>query len=159
MGEGARPGGDYAAADPATGRRMAVPEAAEALGITADAVRSRIKRGTLTTEHEGVRVFVVMGSAARPTDRAQPTNRPGGQAHDLQDQVQYLREQLRREQEAHAEARKIIAGLVHRIPELPAPETPPGPPERGGATQDKGVVPTEGQTATSRPWWRRVFGS
>ena len=133
---------------------MAVPEAAEALGITADAVRSRIKRGTLPTEHEGGRVFVVMGRAARPTDRAQPTNRPGGQTHDLQDQVQYLREQLRREQEAHAEARKIIAGLVHRIPELPAPDTPPGPPERGGATQDKGVVPTDDTTQRRGPWWR-----
>ncbi len=43
---------------------------------------------------------------------------------ELRDQVGYLREQLRREQDAHAEARRIIAALTSRIPELEPPRSP-----------------------------------
>ena len=40
---------------------------------------------------------------------------------ELREQVaSYIREQLRREQDAHAEARRTIAGLVQRVPELEA---------------------------------------
>jgi hypothetical protein len=45
--------------------------------------------------------------------------------------VAYLREQLQAERQAHAEARRIIAGLVERIPAIEAPsderESPVGP--------------------------------
>jgi hypothetical protein len=132
------------------------------LGISADAVRSRIKRDTLRTVREGGRVFVVLGGA----DRAQPTNRPGATdqpTDDLREQVRYLREQLRREQEAHAEARRIIAGLVQRIPELEAPRE-----AEARETPETATAETEGtsprsdaggaQTAAKRPWWRRMFG-
>jgi len=132
------------------------------LGISADAVRSRIKRGTLETVREGGRVFVVLGGP----DRAQPTNRPEAAdqpTDDLREQVRYLREQLRREQEAHAEARRIIAGLVQRIPELEAPRE-----AEARETPETATAETEGtsprsdaggaQTAAKRPWWRRMFG-
>jgi hypothetical protein len=55
---------------------------------------------------------------------------PEGRQHadplveELRDQVGYLREQLRREQDAHAEARRIIAALTARIPEHEAPSEP-----------------------------------
>jgi hypothetical protein len=127
---------------------LAVPEAAGVLGISADAVRSRIKRGTLRTVREGGRVFVVLVG----TDRAQPTNRPRATSQptdpsdDLREQVAYLREQLRREQEAHGEARRIIAGLVQRIPELEAPQEQP--PE----TRESPETPSEGpEDASDRP--------
>jgi hypothetical protein len=81
---------------------------------------------------------------------------------ELRDQVGYLREQLRREQDAHAEARRIIAALTQRIPELEAPREPregdlsaSGPPDRGEARpSDAGA--REG--AQRVPWWRRIFG-
>ena len=44
-----------------TDQRLTVPEAAELLGITAEAVRMRIKRGTLHSERRDGRVFVVLG--------------------------------------------------------------------------------------------------
>jgi len=131
------------------------------LGISADAVRSRIKRGTLRAEREGGRVFIVLGSP----DRAQPTNRPGATdqpTDDLREQVRYLREQLRREQEAHAEARRIIAGLVQRVPAIEAPtgSTPdaPGPPSGGEDTPGRGETPGTPETPAQRPsWWRRFW--
>jgi hypothetical protein len=134
------------------------------LGISADAVRSRIKRGTLTTVREGRRVFVVLGGAAR----AQPTNRPGATdqpTDDLREQVRYLREQLRREQEAHAESRRIIAGLVQRVPAIEASQQEP--PEAAETVEEEpgraSPRPADAgpQTAPQRPWrswWRRRFG-
>jgi hypothetical protein len=40
----------------------------------------------------------------------------------MQGEIAYLREQLEAERQAHAEARRIIAGLVERMP--PQLETP-----------------------------------
>jgi len=40
-------------------RRLTVPEAAQALGITTDAIRMRLSRGTLDTERVEGRVYVL----------------------------------------------------------------------------------------------------
>ena len=153
-----RPGPTDQGTGQAPGRRLTVPEAASALGISADAVRSRIKRETLETVREGGRVYVVLGGP----DRAQPTNRPGATdqpTDDLREQVRYLREQLRREQEAHAEARRIIAGLVQRVPAIEAPSDAPGPPSGGEDTPGRGDdIPDRPAGPERRPWWRRMFG-
>ncbi len=53
---------------------------------------------------------------------------------ELRDQVGYLREQLRREQDAHAEARRIIAALTARIPEYEAPSEPREAPQEPSET-------------------------
>ena len=162
-----RPGPTGQPTDHATGRRLTVPEAASALGISADAVRSRIKRETLKTVREGGRVFVVLGGA----DRAQPTNRPGatdqpteGYTPDSQEDrtaelIATLREQLAAERQAHAEARRIIGGLIERMPpQIEAPQDAPGPPQAGGGAPSGGTTPGDRERPAQRPWWRRVFG-
>jgi len=138
------------------------------LGISADAVRSRIKRGTLTTEREGGRVFVVLAG----TDRAQPTNRatatdhptegytPGPQEDRTAELIATLREQLAAERQAHAEARQIIMQQSVTMRQLSASESPEEPVE---AEADPGRVgdrdhATSPETGAHRPWWRRVFG-
>ena len=170
MGAGHRGGNDQGAPHQPTGRRLTVPEAAEALGITADAVRSRIKRKTLKADREGGRVFVVLAGPdrARPTNAQAVTDQPtrGEAADDLREQVRYLRDQLRREQDAHAEARRIIAGLVQRVPAIDPPAEPPpsasGPPETGSEVPEDAAprsdAPGPQTGAQRRPWWRRVFG-
>ena len=72
-----------------------------------------------------------------------------------------LREQLQAERQAHAEARRIIAGLVERIPAIEAPQE---------ASEASGTVEEEpdraephpatgdAQEGVQRPWWRKVFG-
>lgn len=88
---------------------------------------------------------------------------------ELREQVSYLREQLRREQHAHAEARRIIAGLVQRVPELeaPSPERPPERSEPDRADPQRGqperVEPERPSTKEEEPprrrsWWRKFFG-
>lgn len=74
----------------------------------------------------------------------------------LRDQMTALKQQLNTEQEANTELRRIIVGLVQRVPELePAqerPEAPEPPPESCPATGDA-------QEGTERvSWWRRVTG-
>jgi hypothetical protein len=144
-------------------RRTTVAEAAQVLGISAEAVRGRIRRGTLPVEREGGTVYVLLdpsiGSRTttdqpRTTDEHTP-DRTDALIAELQDRVRSL-------EEANRENRRIIAALTSRIPELPPPEPSESPrtdaedrieptpsePERG--SHEEGAEP--------RSWWRRVFG-
>jgi hypothetical protein len=117
-------------------------------------------------------VLVVLGTGASPDRPTNSTVRPNdrsstGQPADqgdlveaLRDQVVFLRQQLEEEREANRENRRIIAGLVQRVPELgPAQE-----PREGHVTDseepNKGTAaPSEQQeTSQRRSWWRAFFG-
>jgi hypothetical protein len=151
-------------------RRTTVAEAAELLGISAEAVRGRIRRGTIPVEREGGTVYVLLEHpAAGRTTADQPrttTDRPDDRTDALiaalEGQVADLREQLRAERQGHAEARRIIAGLVERIPpQIEPPTEAPGGPET--ATEQPGRVepqPSVGgaqEPAEPRSWWRRLW--
>jgi hypothetical protein len=77
----------------------------------------RAKRGTLRSYKTNGRLFVLLEND-RSGDRADRTDELIG---ELRDRVQSLEDQLGSERRAHAEARRIIAGLVERIPALEAP--------------------------------------
>jgi excisionase family DNA binding protein len=94
----------------------------------------------------------------------------------LRDQVEMLRAELQEAHAANRENRRIIAALTQRIPELEAPQEPPGVPEGAvedseraeprpatggpqdgyGRPRDTAEFPVGG--SLTRPWWRRVFG-
>jgi hypothetical protein len=132
------------------------------LGITVDAVRSRVKRGTIDHERVGGRVYVLLGAdESRPghdQDTDQGTTVPEDRTAEL---IATLREQLQAERQAHAEARRIIAGLVERIPAIEAPQEASESPEMVEEEPERAEPrPTtvESQESVQRPWWRRVFG-
>jgi len=138
-----------------TNQRITVSEAAELLGITAEAVRMRIKRGTLRSERQAGRVFVRLGPdqpTEHTTERTEPTE---DRTAEL---IATLREQLQAERQAHAEARRIIAGLVERIPAIEAPRESPVPveePSEGAEPHPSAEGAQEdAQGAQGRPWWR-----
>jgi excisionase family DNA binding protein len=134
-------------------RRVTVSEAAELLGISEGAVRMRVKRGTLPSTREGSRLYVLLN-----TDHTTEQGRPRDRTHDRTSElIATLQEQLQAERQAHAEARRIIAGLVERIPALEPPEDTP-PETRGSPTQAHTIPPEPETPAETRPWWRRVFG-
>ncbi len=56
-----------------TRRRLTVAEAADVLGVTVDAIRSRVKRGTIAHVREGGRVYVLLDA---DQGRPRPANRP-----------------------------------------------------------------------------------
>ena len=62
-----------------TGRRYTVAEAARLLDTTAEAIRSRIKRGTLQSVKEGATVYVLLSPDQTPPELrpAQPKLPPG----------------------------------------------------------------------------------
>jgi hypothetical protein len=113
-----------------------VPEAAAALGITEGAVRGRVKRGTLRSYRESGTVYVILEGVSSSAKLDEPRDSPGDQS----ELVAVLREQLAAERQAHAEARRIIAGLVERIPQLEAPrespEAPRGSPEAAETVEE-----------------------
>jgi hypothetical protein len=149
--------------------RYTVAEAADMLGITTGAVRNRLSRGTLPKVKDKGTVYVLL-----PDDMSRDAERdagdtPGGIPHpgpdtltsELRDRLRYVEGQLEAERQAHAEARRIIAGLVERIPAIEAPsearespETVEEEPERA----EPRPVTVESQESVQRPWWRRVFG-
>ena len=112
-------------------------EAAEVLGISAEAVRGRIRRGTLPVERESGTVYVLLENDARHRTTAdQPTDRTVLLITEMQDRIQAL-------EEANRENRRIIAALTQRIPAIEAPSQeassePPEPPTT--ATEQPGRV-------------------
>lgn len=70
-------------------------EAAAALGITVDAVRSRVKRGTIAHEREGGRVYVLLGADEARPGHDQGSDQGGRETEDrTAELIATLREQL-----------------------------------------------------------------
>jgi hypothetical protein len=143
-----------------TNQRVTVPEAAEQLGITAEAVRMRIKRGTLRSEREAGRVFVLLGQG-QPTE--QPTDRPdepNALMSQMQGRIDSLERQLEEAAERDRENRRIIVALTSRIPAIEAPSEPREPPQTVEEERER-VEPRSAtggaQDSVHRPWWRRMF--
>ena len=151
--------------------RITVAEAAGRLGVKEQAIRKRIQRGTLLHDRdEDGRVYVYLGPGDEADGTGNGTNT--GKEMDtlvqsLQDQIEYLRAELQRRGETHAEeARRkdtIIAQLAQRIPELPAPASE-GPPEQRNTSDpaledlDREVPPEPQDPVRHRSWLLRWFG-
>ncbi|MDP9476233.1 MAG: hypothetical protein M3R38_11235 [Actinomycetota bacterium] len=170
-------------------RRISVRQAAAELGITVEAVRNRIKRGTLSSEKESGSVFVILEGDYERTDRStdqttavhnqpetgrdqtrgqpRPDDQPAEIVEELRDRIAYLERQVEEEREARRRADTLMARLMDRVPELPAPASPDAPGARESAAEGEpstntpttNASPQKGAQRRSRsPWWRRVFG-
>ncbi len=124
-------------------------EASEILAVTVEAVRGRIKRGTLEHERDSGTVYVL--------------------ADELRDRIRYRERQAEEEREARRRADTLLAQLMQRIPELEAPQEATGAPESAASTGPNTEASPERETAAERPhaqeepderlsWWRRWFG-
>jgi hypothetical protein len=146
-----------------TRRQYSVPDAAEILGISTEAVRTRLSRGKLDSVREGRRVWVLLDPDMTRHDRDLTSGRTvegDRYVRSLEERVEHLTRLLDGEREANRENRRIIAALTSRIPELESgtPSEASGAPETGGEEASRGPGRGEPQEATERPWWRRLFG-
>jgi hypothetical protein len=129
-----RPHTDKPIDESSTSQRFTVPEAAEVLGLTVEAIRGRIKRNTINYERTPEGVFVLLNRApSSATEQSPTTDQPvSDKSSDkselveaLRDQIAYLRNQLDREREARTEERRrydtIVLQLSQRIPAIEAP--------------------------------------
>jgi hypothetical protein len=160
-------------------RRTTVAEAAEVLGISAEAVRGRIRRGTLPVERESGSVYVLLDYTSEDRTTADQPRTAGDQPDDRTDLlIAELQDRVRSLEEANRENRRIIAALTSRIPAIEAPQEPseapseatpqPGRVESQPAVESTqaressemhmpeaggGPLPRDQQTAASRRWW------
>jgi hypothetical protein len=145
-------------------RRLDVKQAAQVLGISTDAIHKRVKRGSLEAEKdEAGHVYVWLDSADNGYTQDRQDVHPLLLAR-LENENEFLRQELARRAEELSEMRRIVAGLVQRVPELeparePPPDTPsPEPRESPETVTEESArddVPPEQEKPVS--WWRRLF--
>ena len=167
-----------------TPNRVSVNEAALVLGVTVDAIRKRVQRGTIPHQRDDAgRVWVLLEAAksmqGTPTstgrdesehvhDTDQDMYQTEDQSHlveSLEDQVGYLRgviETRDKELEARTEELRrkdhIIAALTERIPELESPASTEqrDVPESAPAPQVSAETPTDAESS-QEPTQRRSW--
>ncbi len=145
-----------------TDERLTLRQAAARLGVSESAIRKRVERGTLRSDKgpDGRRYVYLATGGDTVADEGEDTSATGERAliSELRAHNDTLREQLEAERQAHAEARRLLAATLERIPpQLEARESP-----QTARDASEGAPPrpdTEGPHAgTSRRWWRRIFG-
>ena len=149
---------------------ITVANAARILGVSKQAIRQRIYRNTIShrKDEEGTVFVRITGpnpdtngeSYGEHTAYTEDANRE--LIDELRDRVGFLERQLDTEQAASAELRRIVAGLVQRVPELEPPREPREPPEttapEGPPEGVEEVPPPKEEKSIS--WWRRkIFGA
>jgi hypothetical protein len=138
-------------------RRVTVAEAAEALGISAEAVRMRIRRKTLPSErHEGT-VYVLLDSDQTRHVADATDDQPWVVAR-LENEVRFLREELARKDAILLNMTEAMKALTPPVQE----ESPTEPPEAPvTATEQPGSVgPQPSVEGAEEPlnrryrWWQ-----
>jgi excisionase family DNA binding protein len=146
--------------------RVTVEEAAKLLGLSGNAVRKRLERGTLKSEKiDGIR-FVLLD-----TDMSQHVNdmlhdTPGDislmQEHldSMREQIAYLKDVIAKRDEEIRRRDHLLAAALERIPAIEPPDMPSPEPQESPETvteessRDDDVPPEQ----EKRSWWRMLFG-
>jgi len=166
-------------------RRVTVAEASEILGITAEAVRTRIKRDKLESVKDpprpGGKVYVLLEA-----DQTRPNIDPTPQGQDqtldqtqlvetLREHVAYLQgviatrdreleqraEEIRRRDAALEREQQLTAMFADQLRAIEAPQEAPEDTETVEEASDRAEPRSDAGEAQERarsPWWRRVFG-
>ena len=150
--------------------RLTVAAAAERLGITKEAVRKRISRGTLRSDKDTdgtVRVYIPAsgtpsGTTSEAIGRDELVELLRAQLEDLRADRDAWRDQARRSDYMASAAMDRNRELESRIRELEAPSEPRKSPQTVDEEPEEAEPrPAAGgaqEGAQRRPWWRRVFG-
>ena len=148
--------------------RLTVAEAAMALGVTQEAIRQRIRRGTIEHEKgEDGKTYVYLTdkeTRTQQTANGVTNSVVQGYIEALKSQIQSLQQDRNEWRDEARRSQHIIMALTQRIPELEqaSPETPSedpqsnGPPEEGVSLRPETQEPQNG--SAQRSWWQRIFG-
>jgi DNA-binding transcriptional MerR regulator len=144
--------------------RLTVPHAAKLLGVTPEAIRQRIRRGTIEHEQDENGRYFVYTSPTEAVENNLGNGVENGVQNDSQAQLDHI-ETLKRELELRNEELRrkdhIIAALVNRVPELEATPEPRDAHETASPRSDKGSAQEDAQEPAERRSWlyRFFFGS
>ena len=156
MGEGARRGVGSGL------DRVTVQEAARRFGVSEGAVRKRVTRGTLEHDKEDDgRVYVYLDERdTRGVDDVQDTGvhpvSSSALISRLEGEVEFLRDQVRRQQEIIAQQAVTMRQLTAAAQEEPTEDAQTVEEEPERAEPRPGAPGA--QEGAQRPWWRRMFG-
>jgi excisionase family DNA binding protein len=127
--------------------RIKVEDAAKLLGLSENAIRKRIERGSIKSEKVGDTRYVILSDTDMPRRDTDMSLESSALISEMRSRIEFLEDELRRKD-------TILMTLVQRVPELePVPEfrespvTAAGGPEGGEASPD----------GEKRSWWRRFF--
>jgi hypothetical protein len=162
-------------------RRVTVVEAAAILGVTPDAVRSRLRRGTLKRDEapDGT-VLVVLEDDAVTADyvdgrdgrRDETTDRSTDHTtvayiNGLTSKIELLERELADWKEEAKRKDHLLAAALERIPQIEAPQEASPEPRDGDVTASwqgaRGRTPpgdsgdSRGPGEAREPWWKRWF--
>lgn len=137
--------------------RVSVPQAADHLGTTVDALRKRVQRRTIPYERdEDGRVWILLDTGRPRQDTDQDPDQPPSDSTALisakDETIADLREQLEAERQAHADARMMLMAALEKIP--PAIEPPRearGAPETAREEPEGAEPPNPLREAGRRP--------
>jgi excisionase family DNA binding protein len=144
--------------------RVTVQEAAQRLGISQDAVRQRIRRGSMRHDKDDKgRVYVYLNPTDTrrtpvhdvPRDAVHDASRNNELVTELRNRIQFLETELTDRKEESRRKDHIIAALTQRIPELEPASEPREYSERPSENVDRGTTST---TESRRPRWAFLLG-
>lgn len=139
------------------GNRLSVSEAAERLGLSVDAIRSRLRRGTLEGGKDGDLWYVLLPEETETPQQDADREATDGDRDALVDQLRgenaYLRDQLavmiQQAADANERADILQARLMDRLPTGERQDTPPP----GGVSTETSEMNDQGSSTpgTRRP--------
>jgi hypothetical protein len=140
-------------------QRVTPQQAADILGISTEAVRQRIRRGSLRSDKDvDGRVYVYLDASQQSTDAVRTGEQAVSEArsdyllhlqiNSLQEQVNYLRKQLDLANERDREQRRVISALLTQRKDWL---------EHLGYERERENV--EPEPPEQLPWWRKLFGA
>jgi DNA-binding protein H-NS len=161
-------------------RQVDLQTAAQLLGLSADAVRKRAKRGNMDYETGADGKLYVWVDDRETTDyptgdcahqpESDPRHGRDELVEELRERVLYLERQVEEERDARRRADRLLARLIERVPELQAPrearESPKSAVEAADTTKPRSATerpqepssrPQEDDEEEGRSWWRRLF--
>ena len=114
--------------------RLTLRQAAAVLGVSESAIRKRVERGTLRSDKglDGRRYVYLDTVADSVADEGPDVSAPhehNALISELRAHNDTLRAQLEAERQGHAEARRLLAAALERIPAIEAPSEPRESPE------------------------------
>jgi hypothetical protein len=143
--------------------RATIAEAAKLLNVTQEAIRGRIKRGTIEHEKGDDGKTYVFLTDAESHAQHDPNGMANGMVNDyieaLKSEIADWKEEARRKDTIIAQMNQTMGALIHRIPELEAPSEPAEARVTDETAGGKGSsVPPERENGSERrSWWRRIL--
>jgi hypothetical protein len=156
---------DAAGSPPA--ERVSVPQAADHLGTTVDALRKRVQRGTIPYERDrDGRVWILLDTGRPRQDTDRPQSEPDALISEMRERLAFLEHELEVRSEEIRRRDTIIMNMTEAMKALNPPASEASSEARESSeTVEKEPERAEPRSATEgtqegarRPWWRRMFG-